>query len=62
MALPTVRELAVTGVAGNVVRLRVRLRGDAGGLVRVLARDGRLVADTAGAAAGDGSLRLKLQR
>ncbi len=61
-ALPTVRELAVTGVAGNVVRLRVRLRGDAGGLVRVLARDGRLVADTAGAAAGDGSLRLKLQR
>lgn len=61
-ALPTVRELAVAGVAGNVVRLRVRLRGDAGGLVRVLARDGRLVADTAGAAVGDGSLRLKLQR
>ena len=60
--LPTVRELGVTSVAGNVVRLRVRLRGDAGGLVRVLAQTGRLVADTAGTAAGDGSLRLKLQK
>lgn len=61
-ALPTVRELAVSGVAGNVVRLRVRVRGDAGGLVRVLAAGGRLVADPAGASAGDGSLRLKLQK
>ncbi len=60
--LPTVRELGVTSVAGNVVRLRVRLRGDAGGLVRVLAQTGRLVADAAGTAAGDGSLRLKLQK
>ncbi len=60
--LPTVRELGVTSVAGNVVRLRVRLRGDAGGLVRVLAQAGRLVTDTAGTAAGDGSLRLKLQK
>lgn len=61
-SLPTVRELSVTAVAGSTVRLRVRLRGDAGGLVRVLARDGRLVADPTAAAAGDGSLRLKLQR
>ena len=60
--LPTVRELGVTSVAGNVVRLRVRLRGDAGGLLRVLAPAGRLVADAAGTAAGDGSLRLKLQK
>ena len=61
-ALPTVRELAVAGVAGNVVRLRVRVRGDAGGLLRVLAQEGRLVADSASATAGDGSLRLKLQK
>lgn len=61
-ALPTVRELGVTGVAGNVLRLRVRLRGDAGGLVRVLAQEGRLTADAAGTATGDGSLRLKLQK
>lgn len=61
-ALPTVRELEVTSVAGNVLRLRVRLRGDAGGLVRVLAQEGRLTADAAGTATGDGSLRLKLQK
>jgi hypothetical protein len=67
--LPTVRELGVTSVAGNVVRLRVRLRGDVGGLLRVLAQQGFLVADTdttagttSGTAAGDGSLRLKLQK
>jgi hypothetical protein len=59
--LPTVRELGVTSVAGNVVRLRVRLRGDAGGLLRVLTQKGLLVAD-AGTTAGDGSLRLKLQK
>jgi hypothetical protein len=61
-ALPTVRELEVTSVAGNVLRLRVRVRGDAGGLLRVLAQEGRLAADAAGTATGDGSLRLKLQK
>ena len=61
-ALPTVRELEVTSVAGNVLRLRVRVRGDAGGLVRVLAQEGHLTADAAGTATGDGSLRLKLQK
>jgi len=61
-ALPTVRELGVTSVAGNGLRLHVRLRGDAGGLVRVLAQEGHLVADAAATATGDGTLRLKLQK
>ena len=58
-AQPTVRELAVVGVGAAGLRLRVRLRGDAAALVRVLQRDGRLQPET-GTAGGDAGLRLRL--
>lgn len=59
-ASPTVREVAVAEVAGSTLRLRLRLRGDAGGLARTLAAGGRLLPD-AGAGVGDGTVRLRYQ-
>ena len=55
---PTVRELAVVGVGAGGLRLKVRLRGDAAALARVLQRDGRLQAES-GAGGADAGLRLR---